>query len=99
MSDLKDFLESIRRHCARVGEAAMVQVGHALCYSACHSSAIPYNNIISSFTVNSGIEQLVSTKIAFYSFLESRLVKLASPSDIVHRALVVPRCKARGSGF
>ena len=26
MSDLKDFLESIRRHCSRVGEAAMVQV-------------------------------------------------------------------------
>ena len=25
MSDLKDFLESIRRHCSRVGEAAMVQ--------------------------------------------------------------------------
>jgi len=27
MSDLKDFLESIRRQCSRVGEAAMVQVG------------------------------------------------------------------------
>lgn len=26
MSDLKDFLESIRRHCSRVGEAAMIQV-------------------------------------------------------------------------
>ncbi|XP_067928317.1 exocyst complex component 6B-like [Watersipora subatra] len=25
MSDLKDFLESIRRHCSRVGEAAMIQ--------------------------------------------------------------------------
>ncbi|KAF6017669.1 EXOC6B [Bugula neritina] len=26
MSDLKDFLESIRRHCSRVGEAAMIQM-------------------------------------------------------------------------
>jgi len=31
MSDLKDFLESIRKHSDKIGETAMKQVGHLLC--------------------------------------------------------------------
>ena len=73
MSDLKDFLESIRRHCSRVGEAAMVQVSlfrHFLqaykCGYAVFLSQVFFKVYVSFFIFN--IDFVYRNNIYYWSF-------------------------------